>query len=391
MPIQFKTALVLSCALSLSACAFTPASLPPAQVSSTVTAAPSSIFFASALIKRPLFLGYENGTKVPVAYLPSGQESDFAIQQVAMTKPAIAPGYYYGGHDFNQYAIQFAEENIYPAAKGSSLLAVYNQSIQPLLKEWDVSARLIESRAQINAQDPEYIQLPGSSGEPMKVLPQYVFRFASTPLKQTLNVYVLSNEIRVHRMVWGEAQIDINRVKIDSDQALAIARKAFADRQSKPAYPVYPNAEEQQRPNVEVIYDLPEKLTWQLNLNQQEGKKLRYFLSFYWSQGQRTGGVPLPVPRPEPAAMTSMADTSVSSSGAAPTIAIDPPAPGRPDTQPYMSYSGSLELDAVSGEILSLNRPVYYKSYPGEVSSGGGSTGVGIAYPVSEAATVRAQ
>ncbi|MGE3724600.1 MAG: hypothetical protein AB7I41_03560 [Candidatus Sericytochromatia bacterium] len=399
MHVLLKSALTLSLTLGLTSCAFSGAGLPSGQISPTLQSASQKGFFSSALIKRPLFLRQENGQNVPVAYLPSGQESDFSVKQMAMTKPAIAPGYYYGGHDFNQYAIQFAEENIYPSAKGNSLLEVYNQSILPLLKEWDSSARLIESRAQINAQEPEYIQLPGRSGEPMKVLPNYVFRFASSPLKQTLNIYVLSNEIRVHRMVWGEAQIEINRVKIDSDQALDIARKAFVNRQSKPGYPVYPAAEELQRPGMEVIYELPEKLTWQMHLNQQEGKKLRYFLNFYWNRSGSVvaiPGQPVPMPVPMPAIATDMkvSQVSASSGGAAPDIAIAPISARAPYMPEQITLSGSIEIDAESGAILSLNRPVNYQVYPGAVSGGSseasvGSAGVAVATPAIAPAPVK--
>ncbi len=343
---------------SLAACQISPA--PQLPLTPDQQLAVPSGFFRSALVKRPLLLREEQGFRMPVAWLPV--VSDFSVQQMAMTKPAIAPMYYYGGHDFNQYTIQFAEENIYPAAKGNTLLTVYNQSVQPLLREWDSAARLIESRSLLNALEPEYIQLPGSSGEAQKVMPRFVFRLASTSLKETLNVYVLDSEIRVHRMVWGENQINIAGVKIDSDQAVAIVRKAVANRSDQPGYTVYPDAVSRTA-EMKVIYSLPEKLVWQIQLNQQEGKKLRYFVSFFYGQG---GGMPMPVPMlgaPVAAVRTMSTDTVVSSDGVTSSIAVGEPYPGRPAPQPVVeSWSGSAELDAVTGKLISLNRPVIYQA-----------------------------
>lgn len=342
-------------------------------------------FFQSALLKRPLFLKEEYGFRTPVACLACQMPTGFSIQQVMMTKPAIAPAYFYGGHDFNQYVIQYAEENIYPASKGNDLLEVFQESVQPLLKEWDPEARLIESRAMVNSLEPEYIQLPGRRGEPLKVMPRYVYRLASTPLKQTLNVYVLEDEIRVHRMVWGENQIDISRVKIDSDQAIALARKAVASTVKDPGYPVYPSATEIQNPGMKVIYELPEDLVWQIHLTQQEGRQLRYFISFFHGQGGG-GGIAMPVPLNAVADSTPAKGFSeVSRSGDALATETSVSILPAPMPKPIMSWSGSLEIDAVSGQILALNRPVIY--YPTAASgSGGGSidgaAGVAVTEPI---------
>ncbi|PIQ26576.1 hypothetical protein COW36_01580 [bacterium (Candidatus Blackallbacteria) CG17_big_fil_post_rev_8_21_14_2_50_48_46] len=386
--------MILPLILSLSACS---AVLPaPFHAGQNAVLTPSSelspaVFFQSALLKRPLYLAEVDGMRVPVAYLPESVEG-FSLKQVAIARPAIAPAYYYGGNDFNQYSIQAAEENIYPAAKGSSLLTVYQQTVQPLLKEWDASARLIESRAMLNNPNPEYLQLPGSSGEALKVMPLYVYRFASSPLKQTLNVYVLEKEVRVHRMVWGETQIDISRVQIDSDQAMAIARKAVSNRESSPGYPVYPMAQDLRQPGMQVIYDLPEKLTWQIHLNQQESKQLRYQISFFHGQEGVNIGVPVPMPVPMMAADTSV----VSSDGTVtntPTIAPGEPSPSQPVPVENQSWSGSMEIDAISGKIISLNRPVLYAAS----GSGGGSVGyavpgsTGVAYTEPAIALAPAQ
>ena len=79
--------------LSLTACNLAVApQIPHSPAQMTVATG----FFRSALVKRPLLLAEQNGFRLPVLGL-----SGFGVQQLA--KPAIAPMYYYGGHDFNQH------------------------------------------------------------------------------------------------------------------------------------------------------------------------------------------------------------------------------------------------------------------------------------------------
>ena len=348
---------VLAAAVVLNACSAT--SLPgtpaandanPTQ-NSAVTDQRKQPVLASALLKRPLQLGRVDGQIVPLAQVLSAPDAqaDFSIKlsmpamEPAIGRLSIAPGYYYGGHDFNSYSIQYAEENIYPAASANSLLTVYNQNVKPIIAEWDADARLLESRAQVNAQHEEYIQLPGKD-EPIRVKPRFVYRLASNAKKETLNVYVLDKEIRVHRMVWGEQNLDIAKVTIDSDDAIAIARKAFASKNDPAGIEVYPKAD---NPEAKIVYDLPEELHWSLNLNQQSQNSLRYFVNFNF-QNPDAG---VPQPDSEPVEIESPDGERVS-------IA-------RPMIPMQAELYGSLEIDAISGEILSMNRPVIYLHYYG--------------------------
>ena len=348
---------VIATSLLLNACASSPAHLPsPAPVVALTLQRP---VLASALVKRPLRLGRVEGQVVPLAEF-AGAEAGFAVKRdvavgSAMSEPnvgrmSIAPGYYYGGHDFNSYSIQYAEENIYGPAQGEGMIAVYKQSIQPIVAEWDANARLLESRAQQNSENEEYIQFPGKD-EPVKLKPLFVYRLASNTKKETLNVYVLEKEIRVHRMVWGEQNIDISRVKIDSDAALSIARRAFTDKQNPSGVPVYPEANNPEINNSEatVVYEIPQELQWSLNLNQQSRDSLRYFVNINFQMKAKT----LPAPAP------SRSDDDKTD----PAVAY--PAPYYSEMQ-YLY--GSVEIDAVTGDIKSMNRPVIYPMYRGAVS-----------------------
>ncbi len=343
----------------LNACAtpaITPAPANNSGVQTPVVTAQRPVL-ASALVKRPLKLGRVDGQVVPLAEVltpETGFSVQMAMAEPAMDRMSIAPGYYYGGHDFNSYSIQYAEENIYPAASASTLVAVYNQNVKPMLAEWDADARLLESRAQMNAEHEEYIQLPGQD-EPLRVKPRFVYRLASNAKKETLNVYVLDKEIRVHRMVWGEQNIEISRVKIDSDEAVRIARAAFLSKSNPSGIPVYPESDNAE---ATIVYDLPADAQWSLNLNQQSQDSLRYFVNFNFK-------VKVDAPEPKPGEPEPVDDANATK-----------PSEPRPDivypTEQYLY--GSLELDAITGQIKSMNRPVMYRMMYG-----------GVAYPVDVA------
>lgn len=345
-----RTSRRLLCSLMLASISFSACSQFDTQVPAT-PAGPTQQqsvrpVLASALFKRTLQLQRVNGQVLPVAAVTPTSVGGFAVKQVAtaiaiaepaVSRPAIAPAYYYGGHDFNQYSIQYAEENIYPGASGT-LLSVYEGTVKGILQEWDADARLVESRAQLNVQDDEYIHLPGrENDEPMRIRPDFVFRFASTPRKETLNIYVMGKEIRVHRMVWGEPSIQIDQVRVDSDRAVSIAQQAFASRNDNPGYPVYPRAEDiSNDANLEVVYEIPTDLQWHVQLNQQSRDQLRYFLHFNFVRQQ-----PVAVASPDPGQQDQMVK------------------PMPPDAEYHLH--GSIEIDAITGAIKSMNRPVIYK------------------------------
>lgn len=398
---------LLLCSLALTACGpqANLSALPTGSQSQTqVTPSQNQAVLGSALYKRTLQLARIDGKVVPIAAIAPLSPAAFNIQQIAVAEPAIArpaiePYFYYGGNDFNQYVIQYAEENFYPGSDGKSLLEVYQNTVKPILAEWDSSARLIESRAQVNAQDYEYVYLPDQQGEPLKIKPDYIFRFASTPRKETMNIYVMAKETRVHRMVWGEPEIQIDRVKVDSDEALLIAKKAFANQEKDPGYPVYPDMVKD--PNMEVIYDLPSDLHWQIQLNQQSKDQLHYFLNFnFVRQVKQVDGGPTPPPKPMPDPMPLIAESGQTDSATNSTT-TNAGSPDSPDSKPgyYDQYlNGSIEIDAISGKIYHLNRPVLYTPrYASGGSADGNSGEVSMGYavappvPVAETATAQAE
>lgn len=175
---KFRTLLPLSLALALglSACS-------NGQINSILpkpSASPSALpfctqtgksVFSNALSKRllPLNTAAQSGTAggqqdasqpatapAPQLGRPASAESSSANKIAAPMAGDVATGAsarmsmpWFGGGEFNQYVIQFAEENIFPANQASTLLKAYEQTVKPILAEWDSSARLVESRANL--------------------------------------------------------------------------------------------------------------------------------------------------------------------------------------------------------------------------------------------------
>ncbi len=375
---KFRTLLPLSLALalSLSACSNGQINSILPKPSTSPSASPASgtqtgkTVFSNALSKRllPLNTAAQSGTAggqqdasqpatapAPQLGRPASAESSSANKIAAPTAGDVAAGAsarmsmpWFGGGEFNQYVIQFAEENIFPANQASTLLKAYEQTVKPILAEWDSSARLVESRANLgldgNSAFIEYISLPGADGNAEQLQPDYVFRFASSNRKETLNVYLLKKETRVHRLVWGEPTIDLSKVKIDSSRAQEIATKAFTSRSSKPGYPVYPESLEQQ-PNLQIAYEVPANATWQIQLNQQGQDQNRYFVSVSFD-------LKMPA-QPSPMPSAQVKDPALDPNGTR-CVQVMPMYPEQ------SRVWGSVELDAASGEIKSLSRPTLY-------------------------------
>ncbi|MGE3724599.1 MAG: hypothetical protein AB7I41_03555 [Candidatus Sericytochromatia bacterium] len=371
---KFRTLLPLSLALALSACTSGQINSilpkPSASASPTSGTQTGKSVFSNALSKRllPLNTAAQSGTAggqqdasqpaaapAPQLGRPATAESSSANKIAAPMVGDVATGAsarmsmpWFGGGEFNQYVIQFAEENIFPANQASTLLKAYEQTVKPILAEWDSAARLVESRANLgldgNSAFIEYISLPGADGKAEQLQPDYVFRFASSARKETLNVYLLKKETRVHRLVWGEPTIDLSKVKIDSSRAQEIATKAFTSRSSNPGYPVYPESLEQQ-PNLQIAYEVPANATWQIQLNQQGQDQNRYFVSVSFD-------LKMPA-QPSPMPSSQVKEPALDPNGTR-CFQVMP-------TYPEQSRVwGSAELDAASGEIKSLSRPTLY-------------------------------
>lgn len=314
-----------------------------------------------------------------------------------------SPGYgYFPGGDFNTYVPLRAEELKYAGNTATNLQTVYKQTLMPMLQEWDSTARLLEARGNTRPEHPEYIDLPDDNSlSPRQFKANWVFRFSSSVRKETLTVYINSEETLAYRIVYGEPSLDIQKVTITSDKALEIAKAAFKNKSENGSDRIdrdQPMASSTMDPSARVFYDLPQDLNWRTVLTQQGGR-LVYTLSFDWQTTRTALGltkiemptpVPTPVDTPRPQVTpTPTADYPVAEPYPYPMTTPPPGAyycGGPVDESVYLS--GYITLDAMSGKVLSLNRPVYYDN---QYNSGygcayggygyGGSYGYGTIYP----------
>ena len=362
-PFSLST-VALGMALSLTACT-------AGQINAILTTPSAAPASARPATNRALFSDALSRRILPIANAAaqaSGASSTQPATAPAVSAPAtapaaapavgremakIAPGAgadarmmmpWYGGGEFNQYVIQFAEETLFKPTRATTLLKAYTDTVKPILSQWDSSARLIESRANLGLENNpdfgEYVSLPGRDGESEQIRPLYTFRFASTPRKETLNIYLLAKETRVHRMVWGEPQIDLARVRIDSNKARDLALKALTS-QGNADYPVYPDGQTQD-PNQQVIKEIPDNAQWQIQLNQQGQEQSRYFVSVSFEVKS-----PVTASRPVPE-VTQKEGSRCFMDG------------GMTEYPAQMRVWGSVELDAATGAIKQVSRPVLY-------------------------------
>lgn len=323
----------------------TPAPSPssvPSPVASADGTASTSALFPNALSKRSLSPdSFSQGQGAQDNASARPEASNGASAGAPMAPPIagdvavgkmIAPGYF--GSPFDQVELKFVEELRFAAPKGNTLLTTYRQDMLPLVNAWDSNARLLMSSA---SEGQETYYLPNDAQEPEQVAVNFSFQWVSNEKQETLMIYVLDKEIRMHRMVWGPPNINLNTVDIDTADALARAKRAFADRGQNPGYPVYPESGNLD-PNIRVLYAIPEEAAWDISLSEQQGK-LRYFISVNFK--------------------------------------VNDTASQRSD----IYAGGFIEMNAMTGKIEQLNRPTWYEWNAPEEKTSVGSTGSAVSSP----------
>lgn len=344
-------------------------SMAPDPTASNTPGQSDDSLFANALQKRslPLDLFKQNqadgASEDAAVSQPAGAPISAPQAGNAVSAPSIAPGAPvaeggvgadermaaslifpgHGGHEFNHYVLQHVEESLFPASSDATLLQAWNNTAKALADQWDAQARLVESHASAGSPNKDHFQfLPGPDGQAVRMQVNYRFRLVSNTRKESLLIYFTEQNTHVQRMIWGQVDIPLDSLKIDSDAAMQTARRAFADRSDDQDYPIYP---QHRNPRMMIVYDIPSDAHWSLNLNQHSGRNSRYFVSLDFQVGN----------------------------------------------QRQHAY-GSAEIDAVTGKILNLNRPVYYQHrdfpepIPVEPDGGIGDGGVEVEPDLPDAA-----
>lgn len=349
--------------LFLAACNTQAPSIPVETPTSNPSVQPNSdSIFSKALSSHSLSLDlFQQGTSdnqgavSPTAGNPAESAAAPAPSLDKASGRMMAP--WYGGGEFNNYVLQYVEESIFPAAQAKTLLTAYKEAVEPLLSEWDSQGRLIESRANLGdgVSKEMLYYLPGVNGEPTQLKINYLFRLASSKRKETLVIYLTDEKTHVHRMVWGEPNLDLSNVKIDSQEAKKIALKAFADKDLS-GDQVYP---QEISSEMQVYYDIPADAHWQLYLNQQGQTSAVYFVHVnFEARVEIPEGLPTPPDYPKDVELIDpVPDTPVSGASDPDDSASNDSNEPRSQIQ---SFYGSAQIDAKSGKIISLDRPVFY-------------------------------
>lgn len=339
-------------------------------------------------------------TAVPMA-APGAYGSGYGDISSVVSPYGYGYSSYFGG-TFNQYEPLRAEELTYPGNASRNLQTVYDETVQPMLQEWDSAARLLETRGNTRPDQPERIYVPGvtdTMDSPREFKAYWIFRFASSPRKETLSIYINPQETLAYRTLYGEPDLALQKAQVSSERAIEIARAAFKDPEtrvvsesSSSAWLPYPVPSRD--PNFRVIYDLPTDLNWRTQLFQQ-GPRLVYSLSFDWQTTRKALGIPEIVVSPVPTAMPTPEPTALPSSPEDPNATPFPlvtPTPfaycaGNADEVNRVYLSGSISIDAQTGAVLNISRPMYYDS-GNNGSYGcayGGAYSTGESYPLPSA------
>lgn len=271
---------------------------------------------------------------VTPAMAPSvGATSDMAI---APSSKMIAPGYYpRGGGNFEEYIILNAEEATTEGFNGTYLDA-FKKVVKPILSSWARDARLTYSNGNADNNGKNN----GSFAESYESSYQWVFNYASAEKKETYNIMISSKETLVIRQRWIIKNLNADEIKVDTTEAIKLYVSKISDKQTKAS----DNQETYVGPNAEILYALPDKVTWNFYLNQEES-------GLVWNVNMNINIVnPRPVPMATPVTKPSSTPGQ---------LVFKTPEP--PQTYENIWYSGGYaRINAKTGEVLSFTRPVKY-------------------------------
>lgn len=278
--------------------------------------------------------------------------------------PAIGP--------FEEYTVIDFEEAKTTGFSGT-YLDTLNKIVKPVVKGLGTDARMTNSNGSsdsngINKSEEQPQNTTG--GAEIAIYPNYYqqyqwqFTYVSSSKKEVYSIFVSTKETLVLKQKWGVKDLSPDEIKIDSSKAIqiitdAIKNKNFTSPDNQPIYA---------QPNSETLYEIPNNTSWYLYLEKEKGKLI-------WN-------INMNIRYDYPMAVPSVRSDSSVSNTATSTAPMIP-------QQPEFWYSGGYaRIDAASGEIMTLTRPMKYKNvYTYPVPMGEPVGDVGIATPASAPAS----
>lgn len=354
-----KGSLLLSLMFIMSSCA-QPTSPPPNNTSSsgtnTVVSSPSNLQFNK--------VSEEKVAEYNSLITKSAQQNQVASTQTTSVAPNMAPmvgavsadaigggakmaapymSYFPAIGPFEEYTVIDFEE-ARTAGFSGTYLDTLNKIVKPVIVGLGNDARMTNSNGSSDANGVNKSEQNSTAPE-ISINPSYYqqyqwqFTYVSSSKKEVYSIFVSTKETLVLKQKWGIKDLSPDDIKIDSSKAIQIMTDSIKDKNFKSPdnQPVYTDQ------NSEILYEIPKNTSWYLYLEKEKGKLI-------WNINMNVNVYNYPVPMP----LAETKDTSVSSGGGA--VAVAPPMPE------YWYSGGYARIDAASGEILSLSRPMRYKN-----------------------------
>lgn len=262
-----------------------------------------------------------------------GGSSKMAMPSFMPYFPAVGP--------FEEYTVIDFEE-----AKTSGFSGTYldtlNKIVKPVITGLGGDARMTNSNGSsdqngVNKSDEQPTQSSNPDVAVMPYYPQYQWQFTyvSSSKKEVYSIFVSSKETLVLKQKWGIKDLSPDDIKIDSNKAIqlitdAIKNKDFKSPDNQPVYA---------QPNSETLYEIPANSSWYLYLEKEKGNLI-------WNVNMNIR-YDSPIMRP------------MVKDGGTNEVAVAPQAPE------YWYSGGYARINAATGEILTLSRPMKYRNmYP---------------------------
>jgi len=291
--------------------------------------------------------------------------------------------YYFGfGGGTERMSLVSVQEATTDGSKGG-FTEVANTLIAPIVKEWAFDARLTEAGSTLGADGRVWIEpVPVADGKmgliapgrrsPLEPGDGWRFVYLSTARSEMLQFVVTAEKTTIVRLRWAPLDLQPERIKVDASTAVtsvtkAVMDKGFASEEEKTKLDYFlghafeqPKTGEYDGENnkTEVLYDVPKRARWSVNLQQIVGK-LVWELSWYAAEEPTAvPGVATAVSAVAPMVKFTLLQDVVSRPMPMPIASAAPePCKRRKETNVYTNWGGSGMVDAETGAVIRFTRP----------------------------------
>ncbi|MEB3327910.1 MAG: hypothetical protein VKQ33_01615 [Candidatus Sericytochromatia bacterium] len=257
--------------------------------------------------------------------------------------------------------------------------------VAPIVKDWAPDARLTEagstlgSDGRIWGEQPVLADLAVSriapiGRSPLEAGEGWRLVYLSSARNEMLQFVVSAEKTTLVRLRWAPLDLQPERIQVDASAAItsltkAITDKAFASEEEKSGLDYFlghafeqpkTGAYDHENHQTEVLYEVPRRARWSVNLQQIVGK-LVWELSWHAAEeartepGVTTGSTAVAV-APPTARFTLLQEVAARPM---PMPTVQPPCLSQPrqETNVYTSWSGSGLVDAETGAVIRFTRP----------------------------------